>query len=1162
MTIRALNGSDAARTAWLLVAMACGLVGAADASVVGLWRFNEASGNATDSSGNNNTGTFVGSNATRASSKAGFGNALSLTSDQVNRAYVQVPGNFSLQVGLNAGNPWSVTAWAFENSDGLGLYYNTYGTILSQKDPAVSNYGLEFQSGANGDEQYYMWHGNNTALQKETHVAPTLDVWNHYAYVYNGSDYIMYINGTERYRATVGSQSLNFPGYTGAVEIGGNLTKSPSRNWDGLIDDVAIFNQALTPSEISMVMGGNFASFTSPLPVPGSAEWGVSNFGLWNTTTNWLPIVAPSTVTTAVFGNRTSEPTTVVADTAVTVKGIQFNHTQPYAIAGAGSVTIDTTSGNGSISVLNAGGAVTEEFQLPVNLAKTTDVSAAAGTVLDFDHQLNLNGNTLNVSGAGRVNINNDSTAGAAGSVINSGLLGGAGTIKGSLTNSAGGKIAVDISGTGVYGVQGLTVTGTATLAGALDVSLLGGFVPAGGNTFTVLSAASIVNNGLTLTGNSAGFSLSVVGGTNLVLTYAGSVPGDYNGNGIVDAADYTKWRDTLNANVTPGSGADGSGNGVVDQADYTYWRNRFGNTSGSGALADSAAVPEPAAWLLVMIGLAIGLARRGTRQSAATATALALGLWTIGSAQATVLTFEGDVSNFNAPSPPPAGGNIYGPLGNGSTIVQEYGDYVSGPTQTNVPTANFGDPPYWYNFNYGNNGEGYTPNVKVANQVIFGAITNTATRSWLSAGNASKVSYPAASTTGGGKWYWTFTADAGHSVTLISTDLVRFNTLTLPATVNVYSGNDPMALGSLLYTSGSVNVSNVAQTISPYVTANSLTLEFVLSDGDALYNFAADNIVFAQPGPPALLATWNFNGSGTWSRGQNWTPVTVLNGNDRTAVFGNVITAPSTVVVDTDITVKKLQFNHNISYHIAGSDELTLQAASGNAAIELLNAGGAVTHSIDVNTTLASNTDVSLATGTTLEFNNRVHLGAFNLNKTGAGTLKINNVVESTGGSIVGGGGAIGGSGSFDGDLINLSSTIAPGNSPGVLTIGGDYQQAESGTLQIELGGVARGSEYDVLKVGGDVTLHGGTLEVVWANQFAPAAGDTFDILDFAAIAGQFSQLQLPGGINWDLSRLYVDGTLTVASVVPEPGTLGIAAFGLLLLFARKRKQAAFAIR
>ncbi len=74
-------------------------------------------------------------------------------------------------------------------------------------------------------------------------------------------------------------------------------------------------------------------------------------------------------------------------------------------------------------------------------------------------------------------------------------------------------------------------------------------------------------------------------------------VPGDYNGNGVVDAADYVLWRNggaLQNEGATPGSNT---------PEDYTYWRSRFGATSGSGA-AVAAAVPEPSAVVLMFAGL------------------------------------------------------------------------------------------------------------------------------------------------------------------------------------------------------------------------------------------------------------------------------------------------------------------------------------------------------------------------------------------------------------------------------------------------------------------------------------------------------------------------------------------------------------------------------
>jgi hypothetical protein len=89
-------------------------------------------------------------------------------------------------------------------------------------------------------------------------------------------------------------------------------------------------------------------------------------------------------------------------------------------------------------------------------------------------------------------------------------------------------------------------------------------------------------------------------------------VQGDYNQNGIVNAADYTTWRDHLGEAFTlPNRDPTNSGN--VNQQDYTFWKGRFGAISGAGALSGGAAAPEPASWLLGLLavcGLA-GILRR-----------------------------------------------------------------------------------------------------------------------------------------------------------------------------------------------------------------------------------------------------------------------------------------------------------------------------------------------------------------------------------------------------------------------------------------------------------------------------------------------------------------------------------------------------------------------
>ena len=66
-------------------------------------------------------------------------------------------------------------------------------------------------------------------------------------------------------------------------------------------------------------------------------------------------------------------------------------------------------------------------------------------------------------------------------------------------------------------------------------------------------------------------------------------LPGDYNFDGVVDAADYTVWRDTIRSPFDFPTKpldlrADGDGSGVVDQADYDIWKAHFGNVAGSGS--------------------------------------------------------------------------------------------------------------------------------------------------------------------------------------------------------------------------------------------------------------------------------------------------------------------------------------------------------------------------------------------------------------------------------------------------------------------------------------------------------------------------------------------------------------------------------------------------
>jgi GH18 family chitinase len=71
------------------------------------------------------------------------------------------------------------------------------------------------------------------------------------------------------------------------------------------------------------------------------------------------------------------------------------------------------------------------------------------------------------------------------------------------------------------------------------------------------------------------------------------TLTGDFNGDGTVDAADFSVWQSTFGA-TTGDMSADGNGDGVIDAADYTVWHDHLVSSPGSGT-ASGQAVPEPA---------------------------------------------------------------------------------------------------------------------------------------------------------------------------------------------------------------------------------------------------------------------------------------------------------------------------------------------------------------------------------------------------------------------------------------------------------------------------------------------------------------------------------------------------------------------------------------
>jgi fibronectin-binding autotransporter adhesin len=105
-------------------------------------------------------------------------------------------------------------------------------------------------------------------------------------------------------------------------------------------------------------------------------------------------------------------------------------------------------------------------------------------------------------------------------------------------------------------------------------------------------------------------------------------------------------------------------------------------------------------------------------------------------------------------------------------------------------------------------------------------------------------------------------------------------------------------------------------------------------------------------------------------------------------------------------------------------------------------------------------------------------------------------STLTATGGLAVTGG-TLQGIGTVDGDVTNTGGTVAPGNSPGTLTINGNFTQNGTGVYLEEIDGSAPG-QFDKLIVLGTATL-GGALIIGSTNGYQAPDAQVFQIIDAA---------------------------------------------------------------
>ncbi len=229
---------------------------AGNASMTGnrmLLHLNETSGALVDTSGNTNNGTIngaVGYNATGKLNKA-------LSWPGTSNNYVSIANNATLNLPNTGG---SVMLWIQPT---LNLAANTGMGVIRKPDYGANlntpgGYGIEiFRTNSGGPHNLKVHLGwNNGSTNSQQILLGTTNLisgqWYHVALTWNTTTVTIYVNGVQDIATARVNGQLNWASNTAALDIGRNSDSiSSNRAWyNGLIDEVALFNRTLSAPEI------------------------------------------------------------------------------------------------------------------------------------------------------------------------------------------------------------------------------------------------------------------------------------------------------------------------------------------------------------------------------------------------------------------------------------------------------------------------------------------------------------------------------------------------------------------------------------------------------------------------------------------------------------------------------------------------------------------------------------------------------------------------------------------------------------------------------------------------------------------------------------------------------------------------------------------------
>jgi outer membrane biosynthesis protein TonB len=214
--------------------------------LVAAYAFNEATGTTVhDASGNNNNGTI----SSAAWSTGGrFGSAISFNGSS---SIVTIPDSASLHLSKAV----TLEAWISPTS-ASGEWQN----VIFKEMPSDGAFFL-YRSGFSAAPVGGLF---TTAEYDEAgNTSPTLNTWTHLAFTYDGATAKLYVNGVLNVsQAKTGTIAAT----TGVLHIGGDTAFG--EHFHGLIDEVRVYNRALSATEIQTDMKTAIGSGGVPTPTP------------------------------------------------------------------------------------------------------------------------------------------------------------------------------------------------------------------------------------------------------------------------------------------------------------------------------------------------------------------------------------------------------------------------------------------------------------------------------------------------------------------------------------------------------------------------------------------------------------------------------------------------------------------------------------------------------------------------------------------------------------------------------------------------------------------------------------------------------------------------------------------------------------------------------